>query len=135
MDINNNLWLIVVSMVLCLLRIPSEYEQWESNQVKNTVNKQDDNNQALSNKSLELKLDDIHDNDQYEHFQFDEALQNKIVFGYIRDCQQLLPKNKTYFNIPESLYSVCFIYYFTQFDEWNVDEKYHSKYLIWNSNC
>ena len=35
-----------------------------------------------------------------------------IVFGYIRKCQQLLPSNKAYFNIPTLVTYTCLSYYY-----------------------
>ena len=57
----------------------------------------------------------------------DEDTQKKTIYGYIRNCQQLLSKNKLHLNIPKSLYYICFMYIFIEFDEWNVDKKYCSK--------
>ena len=56
------------------------------------ANKTDQKGPKLTNAELVKNSN----NDQIE---YDEDAQNKIVFGYIRNSQQLLPKNIPYFNI------------------------------------
>ena len=42
---------------------------------------------------------------------YHQDTQEKIVYGYIRECEQLFSKNNPYFNIPTSLYNICFTFY------------------------
>ena len=46
----------------------------------------------------------------------------KIVFGFIREAQLLLPQNTAYYNIPILINWICLGYYFQFFDKF--DPKY-----------
>ena len=55
------------------------------------------------------------------------------VYGFIRDSQKMLPKNKPYYNIPELINKICLIFYYDN-DEW--DKKYISSGMkLVNKNC
>ena len=41
---------------------------------------------------------------------FDDRIK-KIVFGFIRNSQKLLPKNNQYYNIPDLVIQICLLYY------------------------
>ena len=34
-----------------------------------------------------------------------------IISGYIRRCKSMLPKNNSYYNIPELVYFICIAFY------------------------
>ena len=55
--------------------------------------------------------------------ELDDDTQNKILYGYIRECEKLLYQQ----NIPPEVYILCFNFFFTQYDEW--DENNHSTYI------
>ena len=53
--------------------------------------------------AYDKKLHDLN----MEPLRLNDDMQKKLVYGYIRNCQQLLPKQKLYFNIPTSLHDIC----------------------------
>ena len=114
-----------------------EHKTDQSNQKSNSFEKQNKsqevNNETDQKKQTVNSIEKDETDNRVNNAFHAEDTQKKIVYGFIRNCQQLLPQNKPYFNIPKSLYNICFKYYFIQFGEW-IKPEYDARNFKISSN-